>query len=86
MTSLIEIEGILAAMEADEEVAATFPFDAGGLAGNLYLELLGNWDAIPETTRAVMACVGAALKRQSYREIQSDLDAKWLVNRFSKDR
>lgn len=86
MTSRIEIEGILTAMEADEKVAALFPFDAGGLAGNLYVELLDNWDAIPEKTRSVMACVGAALKRQSYREIQSDLDAKCLANRFSKAR
>lgn len=82
----IDIQGMLTTLESDPLSEAIFPFDAGGLAGNLYLELLENWSAIPEKTRSVMACVGASLMRQHYRELQAQIDAKAIANRLRRDK
>lgn len=80
----MEIEGLLTSIETDPEADALFPYSSGGLAMNLYLELCQNWDSIPPRTRAVMAHVGASLKRQYYRELQAEIDAKQLSERLSR--
>lgn len=77
----IELEGILTDVENDSELDILFPYDPGQLATLLYLDLSENWDAIPGKTRSVIACVGAALKRQHYRELQAYIDAAVAVGR-----
>lgn len=82
----MEIEGLLARIENDPDADALFPYNSGGLASNLYIELLESWDLIPGKTRAVMAFVGASLRRQYYRELQAEIEAKQLVDRLSRGK
>lgn len=82
----IKIEELLTWIENDPGADALFPYNPGGLASNLYIELLDSWDLIPDKTRAVMAFVGASLKRQHYRELQAEIEVKQITDRLTKGR
>jgi hypothetical protein len=77
-----EFDAVMIEMESRPDYAE---FDTGLLGMRLQLELFRSWDAIPDSTRAVIACVAAELKRQSYREIQAELDARVRANRRRLD-